>query len=129
MIRSTATGLAVAAVLLACGCVELSRRPVSISATVENPWQVGRAGLPISSARPGGLGGVDYQDAALYRVSKTDTLSGIALRHYGDRRYTYDVYLANGEKIKEAGGLRRGMIIRLPKLEEPTSARVFPARP
>lgn len=123
------TAVALAA-LAAVGCVELGRRPAGYTVTVENPWQVGGAGLPISRARPGGLAGIDYgEDASLYRVSKTDTLPGIAIRHYGDRRYTYDLYIVNGAMLKEAGGLKRGMVLRLPKLDRPTSADIFPARP
>ena len=117
-------------VFAAGGCMELGRRPAGYTLTIENPRQVGGTGLPVSSARPGGDSGMDYgEDAPLYRVSKTDTLSGIATRYYGDRRYTYDLYLVNGRLIEETGGLKRGMTLRLPDLEKPTAADVFPARP
>ncbi len=129
--RIKAYSLAMATALLAgSGCTELSRKQTGMNATVENPWQVGRAGLPISQARPGGLGRLNYgEEAMLYRVTKTDTLTDIAIKHYGDRRFTYDIYLVNGTKLKEAGGLRRGIVLKLPKMDEPTSAEVFPARP
>jgi len=51
---------------------------------------------------------------AHYRVAKTDTAKSIAVRLYGDERYAEDILNLNKDAIRQARGLKPGMIITLP---------------
>ena len=51
---------------------------------------------------------------ARYRVSKTDTAKSIALRFYGDEDFAQDIVEFNKEAIRQAKGLKAGLVISLP---------------
>jgi nucleoid-associated protein YgaU len=111
--------LAVAVALLM-GCVNLGSYPVSSRTEARGDlWKVKRPGIAPSVPASGGLAGLTVTGVnAFYRVAKTDTLVSIAERFYGDRRYAEKIAELNNDALMRAGGLKRAMVIALPRVEE-----------
>lgn len=128
--RRAAFVTAVIMLAAAGGCISTNREVMSTTTSMENPWEIGATNVP--SSLPWGGGRVEAPDRdawAYYRVGKTDSLTGIAIRYYGDRRYSEDIFLFNKKALQKSGGLRRGMVLILPAIDgmdKPVSFRTRP---
>jgi len=115
LIRALKLSLAMALLCMA-GCTREVNRTSRLGSY---PMEIGSAGTPLALRHQGSLRDWQYSgDVLYYRVSKTDTVAGIAVKFYGNRDRSLEVYAANKEVLKDAGGLKRGMILALPVLEQ-----------
>lgn len=106
---------------VAAGCVELDRQRTALKPRViGDAALVRKPGVSVSMPDPSGLsGGIPGDSDGLYRVGKTDTLTGIARRFYGDAAYSRYIKERNADLLREAGGLKRGLVIELPRMMKP----------
>ena len=108
------------------GCVETGRRRVQLSPELIHDARVlKKPGITVTVPRPEGLSGflLDKSER-LYRAAKTDTLVVIAERFYGDRSMSSRLYEANRDLLRASGGLKRGMVIVLPRFVEQGEAEL-----
>ena len=121
----------VLAVLLLAGCTEVSKRRVRLEPTITRGQDQGERPPVAVGSRPvepprtykvtGSIG--------FYRVAKTDTLISIAKRFYGNARFARELGNVNSQRIDEAGGLKRGLVLVLPKIEEEDRSLPLDTRP
>lgn len=129
-----------AAVVLAAvfGCVELKRTNKALAPEIiGDSIKVRKPGVAASMPRAEGLADVKFASIeGFYRVAKTDTLVSITERFYGDTRYMRQLVERNRDIITASGGMKRGMVLVIPKLEkrpgfppdiDATAAEVEPA--
>jgi hypothetical protein len=112
-------GILIIATMLAAalsGCVRTGTARVTLTPELyDDPFPLRKPGVIIRTARPQKMyeSGLDRREA-FYRVAKTDTLVSIAEEFYGDRAMGWAIQERNREALREAGGLKRGMVIVLP---------------
>lgn len=132
--------ICVAAVLAALsGCVEMKRTNKALAPEIiGDSIKVRKPGIAASMPRTEGLADVKFASIeGFYRVAKTDTLVSITEKFYGDTRYMRQLVERNKDIINAGGGVKRGMVLVIPRLEtrpgasppdiDATAAEVEPA--
>ncbi len=80
----------------------------------------------VAKARAEALRGYHVTGAmGYYRVAKTDTIVSVARRFYGDRKFAREIANVNSDRMKDAGGFRRGLVIVLPAIQTDDGRLIF----